>query len=67
MLMFEIRFTEESMIENLFYGAPSSSESSVFFSDYFFRLGLKPVRDDFWHDFARLTYGADGSIVLAEP
>ena len=54
--MFKILFTQDSEIGNLFCGAPSSSELSVFFSDYFFRLGLKPVQDDFQHDFARMTY-----------
>ena len=28
--------------------------------------GLKPIQDDFQHDFARMTDGADSSIVLAE-
>ena len=66
LLMFEILFTQSSEIENLFYGAPSSSEPSVFFSDYFFRLGFKPVQDDFQHDFARLTNEADDSVFLTE-
>ena len=57
--MFEILFTQDSEIENLFCGAPSSSEPSVFFSDYFFRLGFKPVQNDFQNDFARMTYEAN--------
>ena len=64
--MFKILFTQDSEIGNLFYGAPSSSEPSVFFSDYFFRLGFKPVQDDFQHDFARMTNEADGSVFLTE-
>ena len=66
LLMYEILFTQGSEIRTLFYGAPSSSEPSVFFSDYFFRLGLKPVQDDFQHDFARMTNEADGSVFLTE-
>ena len=46
-LMFQILFTQDSEIEHQFYGAPSNSEPSVFFSDYFFRLGFRPVQDDF--------------------
>ena len=66
LLMFKILFTQDSEIGNLFCGAPSSSEPSVFFSDYFFRLGLKPVQDDFQRDFARMTNEADGSVFLTE-
>ena len=51
---------------DLFCGAPSGSEPSVFFSDNFFRLGFKPVQHDFQHDFARMTNGADGSVFLTE-
>ena len=64
LLMFD--FTQDSDIENLFCGAPSSSEPSVFFSDYFSGLGFKPVQDDFQHDFARMTNEADGSVFLTE-
>ena len=66
LLMFKILFTQDSEIGNLFCGAPSSSEPSVFFNDYFFRLWLKPVQDDFQHDFARMTNEADGSVFLTE-
>ena len=34
--------------------------------DNFLNLELKPVQDDFQHDFARRTDEADGSIVLAD-
>ena len=64
--MFKLLFTQDSEIGNLFCGAPSSSEPNVFFSDYFFRLGLKPVQDDFQHDSARMTNEADGSVFLTE-
>ena len=39
---------------------------AVFFSYYFFSLGLKSNQDDFQHDFARMTDEADSSVVLAE-
>ena len=65
LLMFENTFTQDSDIENLFCGAPSSSEPSVFFSDYFSGLGFKPVQDDFQHDFARMINEADGSVFLS--
>ena len=50
----------------MFFAAPSSSEPSVFFSDYFSGLGFKPVQDDFQHDFARMINEADGSVFLTE-
>ena len=37
--------------------------SSVIIS---FPLVFKPVQDDLQHTFARMTYEADGSVVLAE-
>ena len=64
--MFKILFTQDSEIGNPFCGAPSSSEPSVFFSNYFFGLGLKSVQDDFQHDFATMTNEADGSVFLTE-
>ena len=64
LLMSEVLFTQDS--EDLFYGASSSSESSLFFSNYFFSLGFKPIQDDFQHDFARMTDEVDCSVVLAE-
>ena len=39
---------------------------SLFFSNYFFSMGFKPVQDDFQHDFARMTDEADSSVILAE-
>ena len=51
---------------NLFCRASSGSEPSLFFSNYFFSLGLQPIQDDFQHDFARMTDETDSSVVLAE-
>ena len=47
LLMLEILFTQDSEVEYLFCGASSSSEPGLFFSNYHFRLGFKPVHDDF--------------------
>ena len=59
-------FTQDSKVEDLFCGASSGSEPSLFFSNYFFSLGFQPIQDDFQHDFARMTDEADSSVVLAE-
>ena len=61
LLMLEVLFTQDSKVEDLFCGASSSSEPSLFFSNYFFSLGFKPIQDDFQHDFARMTDEADSS------
>ena len=68
LIMLEALFTQDSKVEDLFCGASSSSEPSLFFSNSFFRLGFKPVQDDFQDDFqdARMTDKADGSVVLVE-
>ena len=66
LLMFEVLFTQDSKVEDLFCGATSGSEPSLFFSNYFFSLGFKSIQDDFQHDFARMTDKADISVVLAE-
>ena len=65
LLMLEVLFTQDSKVEDLFCGASSGSEPSLFFSNYFFSLGFQPILDDFQHDFARLTDEADSSVVLA--
>ena len=62
LLMFEVLFTQDSKVEDLFCGASSGSEPSLFFSNYFFSLGFQPIQDDF----ARMTDEADSSVVLAE-
>ena len=59
-------FTQDSKVEDLFCGASSGSEHSLFFSNDLFCLGFKPFQDDFQHDFARMTDEADSSVVLAE-
>ena len=66
LLILEVFFTQDSKVEDLFCGASSGYESSLFFSNYFFSLGFKPIQDDFQHDFARKTDEADSSVVLAE-
>ena len=42
LLMLEVLFTQDSTVEDLFCGASSGSEPSLFFSNYFFSLGFKP-------------------------
>ena len=66
LLMLEVLFTQDSKVEDLFCGAPSSFEPSLLFSNYLFSLGFKPFQDDFQHAFARMTDQADNSVVLAE-
>ena len=52
LLVLEVLFTHDSEVEDLFCGASSGSELSLFFSNYFFSLGFKPIQDKFQHDFA---------------
>ena len=66
LLMLEVLFTQDSKVEDLFCGASSGSEPSLFPCNYFFSLGFKPIYDDFQHDFARMTDEAASSVVLAE-
>ena len=66
LLMLEILFTQDSAVEDLFRGDSSGSEPDLFFSNYLFCLGLKPIQDDFQYDFPRMTDEADGSVVLEE-
>ena len=66
LLILEVLFTQDSKVEDLFCGDSSDSESSPFFSNYFFSLGFKPIEDDFQHVFARMTDEADSSVVLAQ-
>ena len=66
LLMLEVHFTQDFRVKDLFCGAPSSSEPSLFFSNFLFSLGFKPIQDDFQHDFARMTDEADSFVVLAE-
>ena len=64
--MLEVLFTHDSKVKDLFCGASSGSETSLFFSNYFFNLGFKPIQDHGFYDSARMTDGADSSLVLAE-
>ena len=66
LLMLLILFTYDSKVTDLFCGAPSGSEPSLFFSNHLFSLGFKPISDDFQHDFARMTDEADSSVALTE-
>ena len=66
LLMLEVLFTQDSKFEGLFCDASSGSEPSLLFSNYFFSLGFKPIKDVFQHDFARMTDDVDSSVVLAE-
>ena len=66
LLILEVLFTKDSKIEDLFCGASSGSEPSLFLSNYFFSFGFKPIQDDFQHDFARMTDEADSFVVMAE-
>ena len=51
LLVLEVLFTQDSEVEDLFCGASSGSEPSLFFSNYFFSLGFKPIQDNFQHVF----------------
>ena len=66
LLMLEVLFTQDSKVEDFFYGDSSGSKPSLFSSNYFFSLGFKPIQYDFQHDLARMTDEADSSVVLAE-
>ena len=47
LLMLGVLFTQDSKAEDLFLSASFGSEPSLFFSNYFFSLGFKPIQDDF--------------------
>ena len=66
LLMVEVLFTQDSQVEDLFCGALFNSEPSLFFRNYFFSFGFKPIQDEFQPDFARIIDEADSSVVLAE-
>ena len=65
LLMLQVFLTEDSKIEYLFCGAPSSSETCLFFCNDLFCLWLESVKDDLQHDLTRMADKADGSVVLA--
>ena len=52
-LMLEIFSAKDSEVEDLFCGASSHSEPSLFFSNYLFGLGLSLFK--MTHDFAQMT------------
>ena len=66
LLMLEVLFTQDSKVKGLFCGAPSVSESRLFFSNYLFGFVYKPVKDYFRQEFARMIDEADSSVILAE-
>ena len=43
LLMLELLFTQDSEVEDLFCGASSGSEPGLFYSNYPFGLGCKPI------------------------
>ena len=61
LLIMVVLFTHDSKVEDLSCGTSSGSEPNLFFSNYFFRLGFKPIKDDCQHDFAQMTDAADSS------
>ena len=50
----------------MFCGASSGPKSTLFVSNYYFSLGLKPIQNDFQHEFARMIDEVNRSVVLAE-
>ena len=50
LLMLEVLFTQDSVVGDLFCGAPSDCKSGLFLSNYLFGLGRKPIQHDFQHD-----------------
>ena len=66
LLTLEALFTQDSKADDLFCGAPSGSEPSLFFGSHLFGLWCKPVQDDFQHGFALINDEADSFEVLAE-
>ena len=62
--MLEVLFTRSSKNEDFLWYS-FHLKPRLFFSDYHFGLGLKPVLDDFQHDFAQMTGEADTSVSLA--
>ena len=60
-LMLKLLFKRDSKVEDMFCGAPPSSESSLFFSNNLFSFGFKPIQDD-----SQLTDEADNIEVVAQ-
>ena len=64
LLVLEIFFTENALVEDLLCGIPSCSEACLFFG-VDLRLWHQYVQYDLQHDFAWVTDEADRSVVLA--
>ena len=47
LLMMEVLFTQDSKVEDLYCGASSGSEPSLFFSSYLFSFGLSLFKTTF--------------------
>ena len=62
--MWDVLFTQDSKVEDLFCDAPSGLGPSLFLSNCLFCLAFKPVQDDFQHDFARTS---SAGILSAAP
>ena len=67
LLMLKVLFTQDSKVEDLFCGASSGSELSLFFSNYFFSLGLKHIQDDFQSNFLDLWYTSGILVTYVTP
>ena len=65
LLMLKVLFTQNSEVEDLICDASSGSESSLFFSNNLFSLGLSLLKMT-QHDFTWMTDEANGSVVLVE-
>ena len=52
LLVLEIFFTEDSLVEDLISGDPFCAEACLFFSDDLLRLWLQSVQYDLQHVFA---------------
>ena len=63
--MLEVLFTQDSKVEDVFCGASSSSEPSLFFSNYLSSMGFKPVEDEFQHNLAQMTDEADNNSYMS--
>ena len=66
LLVLEVLFTQDSEVEDLFCGASSGSEPSLFFSNYFFSLGFKPILSLTWLKNLRTRKNLSAQILLKE-
>ena len=66
--MLEVLFTKDSGVEDMFCGASTGSQPSLFFifSNNLFSSGFEPVQDDSQHDFTWTTDKASSSVILVE-